>query len=163
MDFSEMASPRRKFAVSVQVALVAAVRIIARPLSLLFLLVCLQGFLVSPAVKAQHCGRTGYVPEWNQSLMAWESQAEVVSDKFDTVVGRIRTSQCEGPLCSRQQPEPYSTGSSGAVFGGPMPWKCNAILFAVPKVETLSRLTLGELVKFDNPFVEALFKPPWFV
>lgn len=158
-----MASPRREFAVSVQVALVAAVRIIARPLSLLFLLVCLQGFLVSPAVMAQHCGRTGYVPEWNQSQMAWESQAEVVSDKFDTVVGRIRTSHCEGPMCSRQQPEPYSTGSSGAVSGGPLPWKCNAILFAVPTVEPIARLFAGEFVKINNPFIEALFKPPWFV
>lgn len=158
-----MTPPSRDIAKSFQAALVAGLRVFARPALLVMLVLCLQCFAVSTVAKAQHCGRSGYVPEWNQSLMSWESQAQVVSDKFDAETGRIRTSQCEGPLCSRQQPEPFSSGSSGAVFGGPMPWKCNAILFAVPNVETSSRLSVGGFVKVNNPIIQALFKPPWFV
>lgn len=156
-----MASPRRIIAKTLQVALLAAPRVLARPVSLVLMMLWLQIFAVSPVAKAQHCGRTGYVPEWNQSLMAWESQADVVSDKFETGIGQIRTTECKGPMCSRQQPEPYSTGASGAFFGGPLPWKCNGNLLELPVPEPISILAASGMAKVNNPLLGSLFRPPW--
>ncbi|MFM7131979.1 MAG: hypothetical protein ACKO0V_21740, partial [bacterium] len=72
-----------------------------------------------------------------------------------------RTTECKGPMCSRQQPEPYSTGASGAVFGGPLPWKCNGNVLELPEPENFSILTASGMAKVNNPLLESLFRPPW--
>lgn len=107
--------------------------------------------------EAGHCGRAGYLPEWNQSQMAWEGSLNV-ADPADQ--WRMKGRGCDGPMCQSRTPEPLTPQSTGAGFTVPMPWRCTALSFGQVADDLSSGVPVVELILPDSPILDALFKPP---
>lgn len=122
--------------------------------------VCLISLGFSNASHAQHCGRVGYMPEWNQSLMSWEGTGTVAPVGPTSDAWRLKGVACEGPLCRSQSPVPFSQNESSQFPVSPLPWVCTA--FASHGDD--DRAGLWVLTSQDvaplNPVLETLFKPP---
>lgn len=138
-------------------------RVVLRPIPLIAMALLAHFFLGQAEVKAQHCGRVGYLPEWNQSQMVWETQDQAVSERFDSNTNRIRGTQCEGPLCRSQQPEPFSSTGTTALYWGVLPWRCNGHMLDLPDVESVFTDLAEKHDVIANPLLDSLFKPPRFV
>ena len=123
----------------------------------LLLLALVMGLVPSGSVKAAHCGRAGYLPEWNQTQMAWEGSLNV-ADPADQ--GRVRGRGCDGPLCQSRTPEPLTPQSNGAGFTAPLPWRCTAIGFGQVEDQLSTAAAVFELVLPESPILDGLFKPP---
>ena len=137
--------------------------VVLKSLRLIAMALFAHFFLGQAEVKAQHCGRIGYLPEWNQSQMVWETQDQAGSERFDSNTNRIRGSQCEGPLCRRQQPEPFSSTGTTALYWGVLPWRCNGHMLDLPDVESVLTDLAETRDVIANPLLDTLFKPPRFV
>lgn len=124
------------------------------------LVVCVVSLGFSSVSQAQHCGRVGYMPEWNQSLMSWEGTGTVAPVGPTTDAWRLKGVACEGPLCRSQSPVPFSQHESSQFPVSPMPWVCTALATNSEDDQTsLWVLTTREIAP-ENPLLETLFKPP---
>jgi len=124
---------------------------------LLLMLAGLMSVVPAGSAKAAHCGRAGYLPEWNQTQMAWEGSLSV-ADPADQ--WRMRGRGCDGPLCQSRTPEPLTPQSTGAGFTVPMPWRCTAMSFGQLNDDLNSVVAIVEPVMPVSPILDALFKPP---
>ena len=117
----------------------------------------LMSFVPSQTVEAGHCGRAGYLPEWNQSQMAWEGSLGV-ADAGDA--WRVKGRGCDGPMCQSRTPEPLTPQSSGSGLTAPMPWRCTALVFGLKQDVLDSGVAGFEAMMPESPVLEELFKPP---
>jgi hypothetical protein len=119
-------------------------------------------FAFLPAIQAQHCGRPGFMPEWNQTLLSWETSTVSITDNIDEQAGRIRTSQCDGPLCRSQNQDPLTSGTSAVLKSLNLPWRCNAFLTTTDDYDFNYRRYAFLRITISNPFPDSLLKPPRF-
>ena len=124
------------------------------------LVVCLVSFGFSNASQAQHCGRVGYMPEWNQSLMSWEGTGTVAPVGPTSDAWRLKGVACEGPLCRSQSPVPFSQHESSQFTVSPMPWVCTALATNGDDDQNLLWVLASQESTPLNPVLDSLFKPP---
>lgn len=123
-------------------------------------LILIGAFLVlfqGSSARAQHCGRVGYLPEWNQSQMAWDD-AVVALDQADG--WRMKGRACDGPMCQSRTPQPLSPHVAGVGATAPMPWRCTAFGICPIQDKLAGHLTDLAFVSPSDPCLDQLFKPP---
>jgi len=124
------------------------------------LVFCLVSFGFSNVSQAQHCGRVGYMPEWNQSLMSWEGTGTVAPVGPTSDAWRLKGVACEGPLCRSQSPVPFSQHESSQFPVSPMPWVCTALATNGDDDQNLLWVLTTQESTPLNPVLDSLFKPP---
>lgn len=123
----------------------------------LIIIVALLFLFQGTSARAQHCGRVGYLPEWNQSQMAWDD-AVVALDQADG--WRMKGRACDGPMCQSRTPQPLSPDVAGVGVTAPMPWRCTAFGISPIQDKLAGSLTDLGTVPPSDPFISQLFKPP---
>ncbi len=123
-------------------------------------LILLHALGMSSKVEAQHCGRIGYMPEWNQSLMSWEGTGSVSAVSTTDDLWRLKGQSCDGPLCRSQAPVPLAPHDPGSGLDSLLPWRCTAFLAACPMDPFIGRLLMGQELAPLGPALDRLFKPP---
>lgn len=123
-------------------------------------LILLHTLGMSSQVEAQHCGRIGYMPEWNQSLMSWEGTGSVSAVGTTVDLWRLKGQSCDGPLCRSQVPVPLAPHDSGSGLDSLLPWRCTAFVAACQMDPFIGRLLMGQELAPLDPALDRLFKPP---
>ncbi len=107
------------------------------------------------SAKAQHCGRIDMTTVWSDSRPSWERDDARVDPS-----GRIRTTECEGPLCRSRTPQPFADPGSSVGAIVPLPWNSTSVVFAVSQDRLAGSISPESSIPFPSPCFDPLFEPP---
>jgi hypothetical protein len=113
--------------------------------------------------QAQHCGRIGTVLRVEQDSLSWEREGSAGSLHGSADSARIRTTECEGPLCRSQTPQPFSSGRGVDSASPPLPWKCTALPLVATSPNSIDQAMTEPFLFVSEPNDQPLPKPPRFV
>ncbi len=111
-------------------------------------------------VRAQHCGRIGYVVSAESESLSWEQGDAGFGQLSASETSRIRNTGCEGPLCRSRTPQPFAPGNHADAAAMPFPWKCTALTSLYPDLDPVAGANAYLSSFFENPFIEPSPEPP---
>jgi len=120
---------------------------------------CVISSWSSRTLFAQHCGQFSTVLVWETSQVSWEfDDLASMTDKA-TGQGRIRNSDCDGPLCRSQLPDPLQSGNSLPVSFA-FPWRCTGLFLSPQKTHRDRWIGIETRIVILNPDGSGLIRPP---